>query len=316
MQRVEAASLPLGEQLGDGGQARVFAVNGRPDVVFKRYHDPARAAGIPQLLADSGMRAQGLTARGRPLSEWTAWPHTQVTEQGAFVGVLMPRIPDEFTVHIGGKQRLADLSYLATEPKPIWGAVSLPDAATRLEILDAFCAAVDALHERGLVIGDMSFGNVLWSVSPRPRVMLIDCDSIRPESSGSQHLPDNTPDWNDPHAVPGIPPDRDRDRYKLALAMVRVLYRSISIRPGEHGGVPADIPDHVAQALGALETRAAGPRGTRPSAREWQSALNGRRMIDVTRPQVRVGSAPPPKPHLIDRPGPRRTIAVRPPMPA
>lgn len=314
MDQVEVSTLSIGTELGDGGQGKVFALDGMSGVVFKRYHDSVTAASIPNALAELETRSSGLTADGRRVAEWAAWPHTQVTENGRFIGFLMPRVPEPFMLQVGGRKRLADLSYLATTPKPMWGPVTLPGMESRLQILAAYGSVVQALHDRELVIGDMSFGNVLWSASPTPSVMLLDCDGIQPESGPACLAQYDTLDWNDPLGVPGQKPDRDRDRYKLALAILRVLTRSLSIRPTDLRDAVLEVPEHVDGRIRDLAQRAGGPAGTRPTAGEWRSALLGRRTISVAKPTPRqVAPAPPPHDGVLVRRGPRKTLPVTPP---
>lgn len=313
MKQVDLTALSIGAELGDGGQGKVYAVVGVPDVAFKRFHDSAAAGLVPQALDELDARAADLRAGGRPVQEWAAWPHTQVTERGRCIGFLMPLVPERFTLHVGGRPRLADLSYLATDPKPMWGQVYLPDTSVRVEILAQYCTVVQALHDRDLVIGDMSFGNVLWSAAPTPGVMLLDCDGIRPEGGRSLLPQYDTLDWHDPVAVPAVSADRDRDRYKLALAVLRVLTRSLSMRPEALGQYALDIPEESAARIRALAARAAGPIGTRPSATEWRSALRARRTVTVAKPTPRTVDAPAPHPELLMSRGERRTRPVTPP---
>ena len=315
MRSVELAALHLGEELGDGGQGKVYALADRPGDVLKRYHDPAIAAGAPHRLAALTEAAGQLHANGRPSGQWAALPHTIVVEGDQCIGFLMQRIPATFMLVVGGRPRPADLSYLAAVPKPVWGDVALPDDAGRVAVLAQYCAVVHALHTAGLVLGDMSFGNVLWSTAPQPSVLLLDCDSIS-EADGGGPIQFDTLDWDDPLATPGSRADADRDRYKLALAILRVLARELSIRPEHTNTADLRLPESVGRAaVGDLARRAAGPRGTRPTAAEWSSAILNRATVAVARPQVRIRSGPAPKPDLLDGPRVRQTVPVTPPAP-
>ncbi|MFJ3586458.1 hypothetical protein ACIPPS_30115 [Streptomyces sp. NPDC090127] len=59
------------------------------------------------------------------------------------------------------------------------------------------------LHAMGLVVGDLSQANVLWSLEPGPAVHLLDCDGVRITGRPAVLDQADTPDWLDPHAPPG-----------------------------------------------------------------------------------------------------------------
>jgi hypothetical protein len=294
---LDEAGLSLGDEIGDGGQGKVFELRDDSSLVFKRYHHQFHRAFDPGALQDLILLDQGVSANGRPLPDWAAWPHARVTSQGQVVGFLMKRVPMAFTATIGGRQRLTDLSYLAQDPRPIWGPVRLPDDADRLRILSHLASALDALHGHGLVVGDLSFGNVLWATAPLG-VMLIDCDGIHLEGGRSVMPQADTLDWHDPQAG-ADPPDRDRDRYKLSLAILRVLTRTLSSVPDQADSLELHVPQELDAPVRALMQRAAGPRGSRPTAHEWGMVLRGRRMVPVAQPSVRPNTGPAPKPDLL-----------------
>lgn len=298
---MEIGQLRVADELDDGGQAKVFALADDANLVLKRYHDPDHLGLQPGTLHTLiGLRHE-LRAMGWAVDSWAAWPIEPVEDRGRLVGFLMPRVTGEFMLVVGGKARLANLSYLAQEPRPIWGDVDLPTQEGRLRVLVSLAGIMQALHDRDLVIGDLSFGNVLWTAGPPARVFLLDCDGIRP-ANGLPVLPQaDTLDWADLLARRGTPPDKDRDRYKLALAILRVLSRSLEAYPTTDTDHDLrDTPAEAAVSLNALLKRAAGPIGTRPSAGEWRLALEGRRAVGVVPPTVRPAtSGPPPKPELL-----------------
>jgi hypothetical protein len=189
------------------------------------------------------------------------------------------------------------LSYLSRPPAPKWGEVDLPNDDVRVAILRHFAATMDALHARGLVIGDISFGNVLWRADPAG-IMLIDCDGIHPEGQASVMPQADTLDWDDPEAGPGERPSRDRDRYKLSLAVARVLTQDLAIRPCDAARAQLFAPEKVKQPVRTLldEVCSGGPR---PTAARWSKALAGRGTVSVTPPTPRPMEAPPPKPDMI-----------------
>ncbi len=311
---VDIASLSLGRELANGGQGSVYELLTNPLQVFKRYHNPDHPEFTPQTLQHLVEERESLSYAGRSVDEFAAWPHAVVVDGAKTVGFLMRRVPAEFSLRIGHKTRLADLSYLATSPKPIWGHVDLPNQNERMQILRQLAGAIDALHRRRIVLGDVSFANILWSCVPQPRIMLLDCDGMRPEGETPVLPQADTIDWHDPHAPSDVPPDRDRDRYKLALAVLRVLSTRLDAKPGD-GEQLLDVDLPMRERCIALLAKAAGPVGTRPSAAEWFRALSGR----LSQPTLHASNrrqvdAPPAKPDLLASPRtPRQYRPITPP---
>lgn len=312
--QVELSSLRIGAKIADGGQGSVYELLDQPRTVFKQYHDPESRDFRPSALRALVLEASSLSVAGKPVHTWAAWPTSLVLDDGAVVGFVMPRVPEEFTLAIGGTHRLADLSYLASEPRPLWGNVSLPDLAERLAIVRHLAMVMQALHQRRLILGDLSFTNVLWCRVPAPQVLLLDCDGIAPAGNLPVLPRAETIDWNDPEDPHAAGPALDRDRYKLACAIVRILTRSLDARP-ESSGLQVSTGDLSRDArLSRVVKEAAGPLDSRPAAAAWVAALSDRQEIEVQPPNgVRITSAPPPQPNLLTKEEPREFRPVSPP---
>ncbi len=313
MPDVEVSTLHVGEELGDGGQGRVHALTDRPGEVLKRYHNHQAQGFRPDLLNKLITLGATLSIKGQPVGQLTAWPTARATESGKVVGFLMPRIPPSYMIHIAGRDRLADLSYLAKKPPPMWGDVSLPALPERARILTALTDLLIAFHAANLVLGDISFGNILWRADPAG-VFLIDCDGVFLEGQDSVLPQADTLDWDDPKAALGAPPDRDRDRYKLALAVLRVLARQLNAVPTPSGHYEFGLSGSAESAVQGLLRRSAGEPGERPTAEEWKAALSGRGHVPVSRPSPRpLNGGPAAKPELLaGHPGPRQHRPVSP----
>lgn len=313
MTHMELSSLRLGAQLAEGGQGSVHEVLDQPDVVFKRYLHPEAPAFRPDALQWLVDCRTSIAFSGRTVDDFAAWPTVVVKDAGRTIGFLMRRVPGDFTLAIGGKVRLADLSYLATEPRPVWGDVDLPDTREKVQLLQHLAGAIDALHTRSIVVGDISFANILWARAPQPRVMLIDCDGMRHEGRESVLPQADTVDWNDPELPPGSAPARDQDRYKLALTVQRILTTSLDVRlnrtPPDLGALGA-----VGHRVESLLAQAAGPAGQRPTAREWFDALSERATQGLLRGARRQLDAPAAQPDLLmPAAGERKFRPVTPP---
>ena len=315
MSEVQLADLTLGDTLATGGQGAVMALANDPLTVFKRYHNPADPAFDEGTLAWLVQERSRISSAGNPVDEWAAWPSVLVRDGNRAVGFLMPRVPSEFTLDIGGRPKLADLSFLATEPGPLWADVPLPSDEERVQIVQSLASAMRSLHQRKIVVGDVSFANVIWARTPRPRVMLLDCDGMCHPLRAPVLPQAETLDWDDPMAPPGTPPTLDRDRYKLALAVLRVLNRDLQIRPDpNHRAHLRGLQEPTASAVHQLLADAAGPIGTRPSAADWVTALSARATVPIGKLVPRKIDAPPPKPDLLG--GGKRTYRpVTPPKP-
>jgi hypothetical protein len=201
-----------------------------------------------------------------------------------------------------GDTRLTELSYLLRAPKAAWQAVAQPSPAERYAVVVAVVEVFQWLHSLGLVIGDVSQANVLWTVRPGPAVYLLDCDGVR--LAGRPPVLDqaDTPDWHDPKAPPGAA-TVDSDRYKAALVVGRVLSQDAYTAPGGPlRTLPGVLDDRRENAVTALWRQAAGPCGSRPHLGQWRTALAGRDTIRL------IAAEPAPKP-VVDRSkfdGPRR----------
>ncbi|MFT4217714.1 MAG: hypothetical protein QM619_11105 [Micropruina sp.] len=312
------SQVDIGDSLGEGGQAQVFRVNGHPELALKIYHAAVLPGLRTQVLRNLVAELGNLSLEGRPITYWATWPvDTVVNHSGHVVGFLMPVIGADFFMSEGNLAgRPADFRYLAAEPAPKWGDVSLPDVGTRLRLLAQLAGILQQLHHRRMVVGDLSSFNAVWSTRPEPRVMLVDCDGIRPPIGPPVADGFETPDWMDPEAVPNASADVDRDCYKFALMVLRVLTRKVSVRPrasGDHSLV--GLNDRMAESIDELLRRAAGAPGTRPSATEWRFALQGR---PVRRVKTRPATTPFIWPHgggepVLTEPGVRRWQQVAPP---
>ncbi|MGW3667533.1 hypothetical protein [Streptomyces sp. NPDC005141] len=291
---VSLGSLVLGVRVGDGGQGEVYDVAGPGGLLYKSYREPGKADG-GELAALVALR-QGLAPADRDrLDRETAWPLCRVMDGGRTTGFLMNRAPDAMTWRTArGEARLTDLSYLLRAPKPAWQTVAQPSPAERYALVVAVVGLVQWLHTLGLVVGDVSQANVLWTVRPAPGPYLLDCDGVRLVGRTPVLEQADTPDWHDPLAAPGTV-TVDSDRYKVALVVGRVLSQDAYVAPGKPlHPLTGVLDDRRAEAVRALWEQASGPRGTRPHLAQWCTALAGRDTIRL------MAAAPAPKP-VVDR---------------
>lgn len=271
-QRLRRDELTLGAVLGKGGQGRVYELAGQPTLVYKQYlAPPPRPAALDDLIAFPSRLAPGAAAL---LLRYAAWPLATVHRQDELCGMIMPRVPYRYAGRTSAGMKLRELQYLLYPYRPMWGEITPPGTADRLRIVAAFTSLVDLLQAHEIVLGDISFSNLLWTVERRAAVYVIDCDSAHRQAGPALLHQAETPAWTDPLRG-AAPADLDTDRYKLALVIGRVLAQVPDARPGDDLPLADDLPERTKELVRARFAEAAGARGTRPAPRAWLSALYG-----------------------------------------
>lgn len=168
----ERKRIRLGHAIGRGGEATVCRVEGQPVVVAKIY-EPSPRSGYDQKLA--WMLANPPANPTSALDHASiAWPKDLLYDRrDNFVGYLMPYIQNAVP--------LLDVF------NPRRRAQTLPDFNWKYLHRTArnLAAALDALHARDYVVGDLNESNV--RATPEALVTLIDTDSFQVlKQSGAQ----------------------------------------------------------------------------------------------------------------------------------
>ncbi|MET9491982.1 hypothetical protein [Nocardia sp. NPDC006630] len=319
-QTVDYAQLLLGRRVGQGGQGSVHEVTNRTitigsgpswPVVFKEYDaaslqhlDSAALTAMVDLLL-------GLSAtEGEWLCEHAAWPSAVVERQGAACGFLMRSVPDRFRFDLRSlsgtaptTRRLANVEYLLNDDAYIAGIGLRISDSDRLSLLTDLSATLTRLHRLGIVVGDLSPKNLLFSTIPEAACFLLDCDAMR--LHGTSVLPQaETPDWQLPAGEekatgPG-------DIYKLGLLAVRLFERNqTSTDPTALNTVTPTLGNLAHSSLSAEP-------GRRPSPSLWTE------MLSAAAPTVRItlqpqSAVPTPAPNVT---GPQPTPIFKWPAPA
>jgi serine/threonine protein kinase len=328
---VDAATLALGHQLGQGGQGSVHqvlnkrinesAADGGWEVVYKEYSPSV----LPQLDAAALDAAAALpgrlsSAEGRWLCEKTAWPAAVVQRQGQACGFLMRSVPDRFhftlqtlTSANTSTRRLATMEYLLNDDAYITGIGLAVSDRHRLLLLADLAGTLERLHRIGINVGDLSPKNLLFSLAPEPACFLIDCDATR--LHGATVLPQaETPDWQVPTGEELA--TRASDVYKLALLAVRIFAHDQTATD------PAALAT-ISPALGDLARTSLDPDpAQRPTLGVWAEQVASAVVVASTstkprknlphtgRPSGRPGGAGRP-PTTTGTPKPSTTAAAR-----
>lgn len=254
--------LVVTDRVADGGQGSVFRLS--DGTLLKLYH-----AGIAVLAAELG-RLIDQPVRQR-LGASAAWPTGRVFHGGRCVGLLMPEAPARFATTLAGRSRLLELQFLLYPRQSPWAAVPVPDATARHRLAVGYARLFDLLHTGGVVVGDVSMRNLLWTLAGGPAVFAIDCDGFRVAGRPPAVRPASTAGWGDPSCPHEV--TLDSDRYKLALLTLRLLLGNHTVTPADVCAKPL-LRAACTPAVAALAALATCP-GSRPAAAHWVAALTG-----------------------------------------
>lgn len=286
-----------GPLLGRGGEASIYTVAGRPDLAAKIYHNPSdeHAAKLAAMLAAAPVAPP---QPGQPIT--LAWPIARlldIGEEGRVIGYLMPRIEKAhliWEIYNPGVRR---------QVCPHFHHGALLRTARNL------AAVVHAVQECGYVIGDLNESNVL--VTSQAQVALIDVDSF--QTPGHDRLfrcrvgrPEYTPPELQGVAFADIDRLPQHDAFALSVLIFQLLMQGIhpfsgrctgdseadslaariaaghwpyawlqasSIEPSPHAPPWFALPPSVQELLRRCFEDAHTEPELRPSAAQWQHAL-------------------------------------------
>ncbi|GHC73290.1 hypothetical protein GCM10010309_42970 [Streptomyces violaceochromogenes] len=267
----------LGTALGGGGQGKVWAVekrlvNRKWPVAYKEYKPDSQG----QLRIDALERMVAFLpeqphAVGQWLAEHAAWPAALVIEGSQVRGFLMRQIPDEFFITMPtGDRKAAGFEFLLNSLTYVNKMVGSVTPRQVFGLLLAFADTLERLHGLGVVAGDLSPKNLLFSLSgPRPSCFLIDCDAMG--LRGDWVLkPVQTPGWQLPDGE--APETPEGDRYKFALLAVRLFLHE------QHGKDVAALRRMDATVADLAKRGLSRTPADRPALSDWLDPL--RRAFD------------------------------------
>ncbi len=228
--QINRAELRIGKKLGEGSQGSVYRVdNPHEDLPFRSliYKEFAKGTKVSGAALDvlASLR-DGLTDEQRgALDAFTVWPIATVVTTGHITGYLMQEIPPPFL------QTIATSSgddVIPREVQHLFVADAItqrnlgesPNQVERLALCREAAFALGFLHGRNVVFGDFSYKNAVYTLRPRPSIMLLDCDAVRVQGQGSAVAQLNSPGWTAPERSPQT---KETDRYKLGLFILRCV---------------------------------------------------------------------------------------------
>ena len=284
----------LGAELGRGGEASVYSVDGQPTLVAKIYHQPPGAEKAEKL-------SQMVELQSERLLALAAWPVGTVFTPGnrCLAGFLMKNMKGFKDIHLlyNPKSRTREFS-----PKANWRFL----VHTAANVARAF----SAIHDHGHVIGDVNQSNV--RVSPETAIVsLVDCDSFQISLNGKFYpcevgVPLYTPPELQETEFREVVRTPNHDNFGLAVLIFHLLFMgrhpfagkflgrgempiekaiaehrfafSTDLQRTQMLAPPACITlAHLPQEIGDLFTSAFGPdsaRSVRPDGRQWIAALD------------------------------------------
>ena len=284
----------LGVELGRGGEAAVYSVEGQAEVVAKIYHQPPGAEKTEKLLQMVKLQSARLLAL-------SAWPIGTLFMAGSksMAGFLMKNVSRFKDIHLlyNPKSRTREFP-----PKANWRFL--------IHTASNVARAFSAVHDYGHVIGDVNQSNV--RVSPETAIVsLVDCDSFQISANGKIYpcevgVPLYTPPELQDTEFREVVRTPNHDNFGLAILIFHLLFMGRHPFAGKfrgQGEMPIEkaigeqrfafardarrtqmLPPpacitlaHLPQEIGDLFTGAFGPDGAgggRPDGRQWTAELD------------------------------------------
>lgn len=252
------------------------------ELVFKEYNLNVVQVTLSGLEKLVDVRRSLAAQRRAVLDEMTAWPLCAVAGPADEpLGVLMKLIPggyfEDMLLPSGSRDQVPrEIQHLIFDAAVARRReVDVPadsDPHTRLRICERFSYILSILHGANLVYGDVSARNVLYSLRPRPNVLLVDCDAARVHGTAAVNKQQHSPDWDPPERVGGQ--SFMTDRYKLALFVLRCLVPGKGASLNRQWQTAAGLLD--ARGLRLLKLGLGDDPELRPLARDWVFYLRAR----------------------------------------
>jgi hypothetical protein len=306
--RIDISNLVLGNELGGGGQGKVtevngLVINGQWPAALKIYTPAARNPDTAVLERIVGFPRQLSPGDSTWVHEHTAWPAVIAEDSGVVRGFLMRTVPDAYyfgfhTRTRGTRRQLADVAFLLNTDQYVTSSgISVSDR-DRLKLLTSLAEALSRLHGLGVVVGDLSPKNLLFSLTPAPGCFIIDCDAMRVR--GETVLEQiQTPDWEVPEGEATATPAADA--YKFGLLAIRLFAR-------DQSSSDRAVLFALSQELGRLaEASLQRDPSRRPAPQDWIPALT------AASAAVRAAATPAASSPRISVPIPTVTSAAFPP---
>src|SRR5262245_18014006 len=199
----------LGRRIGTGAEGEVYDIQDRSDLVAKVYHQPPPPEKAEKLVVLSNLGNERLFN----LSAWPVYTLRDAPD-GEVAGFVMRKIGEAEEVHTLHSPK----SRLQKFPEASWAFLIY--AAANI------ARAVAAIHEHGLVIGDVNPKNLL--VTRKATVYLLDVDSLQVSIGGKTYrcvggFPEYTPPELQGVAFRDVDRAQGHDCFGLAVVIFQLL---------------------------------------------------------------------------------------------
>src|SRR5262245_8724551 len=202
--------IRLGRRTGAGAEGEVYEIQDKSDLVAKVYHEPPPP--------EKGEKLVVLSRLGnKNLFSISAWPIDVLRDgpNGEVVGFVMEKINGAEEVHALHNPK----SRLQKFPEASW--------AFLIYVAANIARAVAAVHEHGLVIGDLNPRNIL--VTRKATVYLLDVDSFQVKAGGKTYrceggFPEYTPPELQGRAFREVDRTQEHDSFGLAVVIFQLLF--------------------------------------------------------------------------------------------
>lgn len=279
MTTIERSALGPLDELGVGGQARIYRATRlslpgtSAPLVYKEYKrivGRVSSNGLQHLIA---ARSALDDERRKRFDQLAAWPLAVVEDEpGRVSGVIMELIPDRYFSSLNlpsGKVRRVstDIQHLVCDPSRAQKTgAPLPTEPQRRILCYELSYILGMLHKMDIIFGDLNPRNVLYALSPRPSIVMVDCDAARKRGSAANVDQLHIDDWEPPEGA-GAHQTVETDLYKLGLAILRILS---PVDAGPSGRDPRSAAQVLGQQGTDLLTRSlAKDPHLRTTAKEW-----------------------------------------------
>src|SRR5215510_6520956 len=200
----------LGRLIGTGAEGEVYEIQDNSDLVAKIYHEPPPKEKADKLVVLSRLGNQRLF-------NLSAWPVSTLRDapDGEVVGFVMKKISQAEEVHALHSPK----SRLQKFPEASWTFL--------IYVAANIARVVAAVHEHGLVIGDLNPKNIL--VTRKATVYLLDVDSFQVSSDSKTYrcesgFPEYTPPELQGVAFREVDRAQAHDCFGLAVVIFQLLF--------------------------------------------------------------------------------------------
>lgn len=237
----ESVALDTNTILGSGGEAKVYAVHQKPNLVAKIYHKPTKKRVQKLDIMHANPPGDPMASLGH-IS--IAWPVDllQTTDS-------VPKVVGFLMLNVSGMSSILNFynPQIRRKECPLFNYKYLHRTARNL------ATAVRALHNRDYVIGDINESNIL--VSDSSLVTVVDTDSFQvadPNTGALHRCPVGKPEYTPPELQGVTFSQTDRqlqhDQFGLAVLIFQLLMEGFHPFTGVFNGKgdPPPIEDRIA----------------------------------------------------------------------